>query len=167
MMFTQKTARSSAKVIDGNLIISLPDAKNPIVWRMALGEARAAALEVREQANDYALVLKYPKGDSIDIAPFADKQVATNALMAISKAMQEAQGHIRGTTGTVVTNSNSGGWKWIVPLLLILSALFLFSRSSSLVPTEYATEAGTSSAPTSNNSDTGVPLSADNYLSGQ
>ncbi len=166
-MFTQKTARSSAKVVDGNLIISLPDAKNPIVWRMALGEARAAALEVREQANEYVLVLKYPKGDSIDIAPFDNKPTATNALMAISKAMQEAHGQIKSIpTSAPYTASSSMGWKWIIPLALILAALFLFSRTASVTPVDYTTGTATANPTTSGNNDVGVPLSADSVLSG-
>ncbi len=174
-MFKDKEKNhSSAKVVDGNLIISLPDAKDPVVWRMALGEARAAALEVQTRANDnYVLVLKYPKGDAIDIAPFLQKQTATEALMAVSRAMQNAQGHILNGTrraDTVMENKQAPGkWKWLLPLALIVLALFVFSRTATLVPAEVSDStqdnaSTTASSPGSGAS--GVPQSADSLLNG-
>src|SRR5262245_7065246 len=149
-MFNKKSSSTaSAKVVDGNLIISLPDAKNPIVWRMALGEARAAALEVRELANDFVLVLKYPKGDTTEIAPFHDRQTATNALMAVSDAMQQAHGHIQsapvvhGAPTYGFAPQSSLGWKWMIPFALILIAIFLFTRTSATVPVDYASDPAT------------------------
>ncbi len=172
-MFKNKTAESSAKVVDGNLIISLPDAKDPVVWRMALGEARAAALEVRPKDADYALVLKYPKGDTTEIAPFASKETATRALMAVSKAMQESHGHIRPASGTPPTADSasagsSASWKWLIPLILIILGIFFLNRSASMLPSDYAGNetAGTATAPGGASDETGVPLSADSFLNG-
>ena len=50
---------ASAKVVDGTLILSLPDAISPVVWRMELGHAKSSAIEVREQDNGtFMLTLK-------------------------------------------------------------------------------------------------------------
>src|SRR5690606_21303301 len=54
---------ASASVVDGTLIISLPDAITPVVWRFALGQAKASALEVRPQDDGtFMLLLKTPRG---------------------------------------------------------------------------------------------------------
>ena len=40
---------SSAKIVDGILVLSLPDAIHPVVWQMELGQSKSSALEIREQ----------------------------------------------------------------------------------------------------------------------
>ncbi len=85
---------SSARVVDGTLILSLPDAVSPVIWRMDLGHAKASAIEVREQDGEdgyFVLTLKTPKSDVHDIAPFATRSKAVSALMAVSRAMEQAQ----------------------------------------------------------------------------
>lgn len=156
-------SKSSAKVVDGNLIISLPDAVTPVVWRMALGEARAAALEVRQNNNDYALVLKYPKGDMIDIAPFDNKKTALKALMAISKAMQDARGQIKPAySNSPASPPSNRSWKWLIPLGIIMIALFLLSRTMMILPGDYLPATETPGASLQD----GVPQSADSFLGG-
>lgn len=86
---------SSAAIVDGTLILSLPDAVSPVVWRMELGHVRASAIEVRAQDDGiFMLTLKTPKGDVNDIAPYASRARALAALMAVSRAMERAQGQI-------------------------------------------------------------------------
>lgn len=165
----RKRTNASAKVVDGNLIISLPEAKNPVVWRMALGEARAAAIEVVARKNEHVLILKTAKGETTDIAPFDTREDATEALMAISHAMENAGGNIKpsaaATTGATTAIAKDGAaWKWLLPLALILAALFFFSRTASMTTTQSFDSV---SAPTTSGaSDVGVPLSADSFLSG-
>ena len=87
---------ASARVIDGTLIISLPQAMTPVVWRMELGHVRASALEVRKQeGGTFMLTLKTPKGDISDIGLFDNRGRAVEALMAVSRAMEQAQGQLR------------------------------------------------------------------------
>ena len=95
---------SSAKVVDGNLIISLFDAINPVVWRMELGSVKASAMEVKPQSADgsFMLILKTPRGDVHEVAPFTRRDDAVAALMSISDALQEAQGQMV-TSSTVAT----------------------------------------------------------------
>lgn len=172
MFSSHASLRSSAKVVDGNLIISMPDAKDPVVWRMALGEARAAALEVQTRGDEhYVLVLKYPKGDAIDIAPFDTKKAATGALMAVSQAMQNAQGRLSSarhhSAQPAIDDAaprRSGGWKWLLPLGAILLALIIFARSGPQLPVDAQT--APQGAPETATPQNGVPQSADSFLNG-
>lgn len=87
---------ASATVVDGTLIISLPDAITPVIWRLDLGQAKASALEVRPLDNGtFMLMLKTPRGDVNNIAPFETKARAVAALMAVSRAMQNSHGQLR------------------------------------------------------------------------
>ncbi|HEY8189211.1 MAG TPA: hypothetical protein VIF12_00890, partial [Micavibrio sp.] len=73
---------ASASVVDGALILSLPDALTPIVWRLELGQTRASALEVRDREDgSFMLLLKTPRGDVNDIAAFSSRGRAVAALM--------------------------------------------------------------------------------------
>jgi hypothetical protein len=83
----------SARVVDGTLVLSLPDAITPIVWRLDLGQAKASALEVRlHDDGTHVLVLRTPKGEIHEIAPYETKDGAVRALMAVSHAMQAGHG---------------------------------------------------------------------------
>ena len=84
--------KSSAKVTSGMLVLSLPDAVTPVVWRMDLSVAKSSAIEVRETEDQkYELVLKTPKADAHKIATYEFKVKATQALMAITKAMRKIE----------------------------------------------------------------------------
>ena len=104
---------ASAKVVDGTLILSLPDAIAPVVWRMELGHVRASAIEVRAQDDGtFMLTLKTPKGDVNDIAPYATRAKAVTALVAVSKAMEQAHGEMRPAAndgGTAAVPAARGG----------------------------------------------------------
>lgn len=83
--------RSSAKVAGNALVLSLPDALSPSVWRMDLDEARSAAIEVQGRGDGtHALVLKAKTGAANDIAVFAERAGALRALMAVGAALEQA-----------------------------------------------------------------------------
>lgn len=172
---------SSARVVDGTLIISLPQAITPIVWRMELGHVRASALEVRHQEDGTSmLTLKTPKGDIHDIAPFRTKGQAIQALMAVSRAMEQAHGQMRPAAANTdgVVNLTTAAQRAVSPrpasrsrfatgiigtiLLLCLIALFLNigSQNHESMANGHSTVSG--HAP---EAATGVPLSADDFLS--
>ena len=86
---------ASAKVVDGILILTLPDALRPVVWQMQLGQAKSSALEVRDAVDGtFLLILKTPRADNIEIAPFATKAEAVEALLCVSAAMEKAHGQL-------------------------------------------------------------------------
>lgn len=164
--------QSSAKVVDGNLIISLPDAINPIVWRMELGNIKASAMEVRANDNNHLLTLKTPKGEVHDIAPFETREAAVTALMRVSHALEKAEGQMASVSprnsyipehpNGVYKKSNTKKWVWgIVASLAILYVLYALTAS---VPVN--TTAITSGTPSPAQGESGVPLSADEYLRG-
>lgn len=164
---------SNAHVVDGTLILSLPDAVNPIVWQMELGNARASALEVR-QGDDgiFMLTLKTPRGDVHDIAPFATRGRAVSALMSASRAMESAVGQWHRTPANAATlaapsrdvevAAKKGGLfkkilKWVAIILLTLFIINLITPSN---PSTTATQFGAAGTPPAS----GVPMSADDYL---
>lgn len=167
---------ASASVVDGKLILSFPSALTPVVWQMDLSTAKASALEVQEKNGGYALVLKTPKGENLDIAPFDDRSKAVQGLMAASNALENAYGHIH------PANSNkSDGYKTsyrkqkkghLLPVIMSVLAVFLlfllWSAASLQAPQQYQqtsnlVESGNNDAATSS----GVPVSADDFLKGR
>ena len=175
---------SSAKVVDGNLIISLPDAMTPVVWRMELGSVKASALEVRTNASDgtFVLSLKTPKGDVHDVAPFDSKDIAVRALMRVSNALQGAAGRMSAPVqATGVSSAQeipsrpaiSGGagpasFKWLIALVGVIVVIFLFSQMSTMAR-QYALSGGSqqdTSAANPSGTASGVPLSAEDELRG-
>lgn len=161
---------SSAKVVDGSLVLSLPDALTPVVWRMELGHVKASAMEVRASDNRYLLVLKTPKGEEHDIAPFESREHAVSALMQIANALEKADGRTKSRSGTLVQPAfenmappKSALRKWVVGALIVLALLFVFSSFFARVPAPATT---TTDAPSAPQGESGVPLSADDYLRG-
>ena len=136
---------ASAKVVDGTLILSLPDAIDPVVWRMDLGHVRASAIEVRSQDDgSFMLTLKTPKGDVNDIAPYATRSRAVGALVAISRAMEQARGEIRATGPGHAANDTAAAYvapkedgftagrllAGIIGLILVVGLISLMVRMS-------------------------------------
>jgi hypothetical protein len=86
---------SSAKVVDGRLVLSLTDAIKPVVWQFDISVAKSSAVELREtNGGETTLVLKTAKQDVQDIASYDTPSKAVKALLAISRAMERAQGHM-------------------------------------------------------------------------
>ncbi len=95
MMMAEKYT-STAKVIDGILILSLPDAISPVVWQMELGQSKSSALEIRNlEDGKFILTLKTPRQDVLDIATYANRDLAIKALLATSQALEKAQGRLK------------------------------------------------------------------------
>ena len=177
---------SSAKVVDGNLIISLPDAMTPVVWRMELGSVKASALEVRTNASDgtFVLSLKTPKGDVHDVAPFDSRERAVQALMRISNAMQNASGNMVApslvTPGVstaqelpsrpALSGNGPSSYKWLIALAGVIVVIFLFAQLSGMARQHGTTGAAGNQPATSitgePSAETGIPQSADELLRG-
>lgn len=174
---------TSAKVVDGILILTLPDALRPSVWQMQLGQTKSSALEVRDHGDQWLLVLKTPRQDVIEIAPFASREAALKALMAVSRAMEKAHGQLNGQasySGTptypvpALIGGSAANWfykivKWffymvltaIAFILIVLLALKLTAPTTDLQETAPQQQA----APTQDG--IGTPQSAEDFLNGQ
>lgn len=173
---------SSASVVDGTLILSLPDALSPVVWRLELGQAKASALEVREgESGVFKLLLKTPRGDVSDIAGFETRGRAVAALMAVSRAMEQAHGQIYPaandtepynpallpvTTKSKKTQSKpKGSWLGGVVAILIILVLGIVLINMGPRPLNNVAGVPAGSADTQNpQSPSGVPVSADDFL---
>lgn len=171
---------SSAKVVDGNIIISLPDAVNPIVWRMELGSVKASAMEVRSHADGtFMLALKTPKGEAHDIAPFAQKELAVRALMRVSAALQSAEGRMGAPAATPIPfpertqaseprTERTSALKWLLALGGVFIVIALFAYLGTLgAPAVYSGDTNSATTVTGDqNAESGVPQSADSALQG-
>ncbi len=162
---------STAKVIDGVLILSLPDAVTPVVWQMELGQSKSSALEIRTTSdNQFLLVLKTPRADALDIATYANRAQAIKALLVVSQAMEKAQGQLKAAAAphsypvpVVTAREPVAAINFIKKLLrfsamiivaIILCAVLLFGVGKLFL--------GSSSPQTSATSNS--PISADEFL---
>ncbi len=168
---------SSARVVDGKLILSYPEALTPIVWQMDLAQAKASALEVRESPKGISLVLKTAKGETTEIAPFATKEEAVAALMAAARALESAHGQIR-AAGAANETGGAASYappakqrsRWTAGILGVLLILVLLVIWASLAPRPPMSVDGRGAPLASGSSgaagqdQNGVPLSADEFL---
>jgi hypothetical protein len=168
---------SSARLVDGMLVISLPDAMSPVVWRMDLAPVRASALEVRSKSDGtHTLVLKNVKGEASEIAPFDDRAKAVRALMVISAALENG---ITSAPAAAPANNfeapaapvyaaapqksggnTAAGIIGAVLLIALIAGLLSMGPRSAALPSGGASstaQGGDASAP-------GAPVSADEFL---
>ncbi len=167
--------QSSARVVDGKLVLSFPHAITPVVWQMDLTQVKASALEVHEDKTTgvATLVLKTPGGSNTDVAPFEKKSQAVEALMAVSRALESAQGQIRVVAaGEAATYAQAprkpfSPGKWIAAVLALFMLFILFNIWGSNLPQRPSSVESASSADPSAprpEAEAGVPLSADDFL---
>lgn len=180
---------ASASVVDGTLILSLPDAVTPVVWRLDLGHAKASALEVRDHEDGkFTLLLKTPRGDVNDIAHFASRGRAVAALMEVTRAMQNAHTQMNGQYATppytgepynaahlpvpvgrkknraAPADRHHGGKGWIGGLVAI-ALIVLLGGVLMNMPPRHISPATTAASPGVNATQAaGVPVSADAFL---
>jgi hypothetical protein len=176
---------SSASVVDGKLILSLPDAITPVVWQMDFSSVKASALEVREtKEGTFTLTLKTPKGEALDVAPFAKREQAINGLMAAARALENAQGRIHPGTSVSLGETQGHGvhitreprqrgsaGKWIGTIAALALLVVLVGIWGSLAPRPpggvSAMTTDIPSVTTPAERTPGVPQSADDFLKGQ
>ncbi len=164
--------QASARVVDGKLVLSFPHAITPVVWQMDLTQVKASALEVHENKDTgvATLVLKTPGGSGSDVAPFEKKSQAVEALMAVSRALENAQGQIRPaaveTMAPAHTRQPFSPGKWIAAILALFMIFILFNIWGSNLPQPSMVAGETSGglAAQAPAAEAGVPLSADDFL---
>lgn len=176
-LFNQKKLASSAEVIDKHLILSLPNAIEPVVWRMALDKIGTASFEVKpvKSSDTYKLTLKPKKGTAEIIAPFADKDQAMKALLDASSAMQRPE---QKTTTAQDNNApcptpaqakKQGSNKWLFLFLGFLAVIGLYAYMLKQAPNtikDFGNNQATTPSSLQEQDGVGVPLSADDFLNG-
>ena len=173
----KQESNASARVVDGKLILSLPDALAPVVWQMDLGEAKASALEVKHDEDNarFVLVLKTPRGEKVEVAAFDKRADALEGLMAASAALENASGQIQ--SGSAVQTQNEAPTqnkknkrnRWMSALLAVVILFVLLMIWSSVLPRttnigNIEQTAGFGGPPPTSS---GVPVSADDFLRAQ
>jgi hypothetical protein len=155
---------NTAQVVDGHLVLSLPAAKSPVVWRWNLAQAQAAALEVIESGTSFLLTMKTSDGATQNIAAFDAREAAVETLMMASQAMDKK--------GSSPIDNASESAKWLIAILGVLAVVGLFfylARMTPQVAAPYVTDTAASDgqAGTANpEGAAGVPVSADDLLGG-
>lgn len=83
------TPSTTADSVDGFLILSLPNAIEPKIWRIELDKIGTATFEIKQEKNSNIakLTLNPKKGTAEIIASFETKKDALGALMAASRAL--------------------------------------------------------------------------------
>lgn len=165
----------SAKIIDGILVLTLPDAVRPVVWQMELGQTKTSAIEVREQ-NDgtFILMLKTGRQDVQEIAPYATRELAVRALLTLSRAMEG--GRLRSANNNLNPNhlpalipqteeGRSKAGRMVIGVLVLLALVFLFTRMTPPAPTTSFPSDNTPAAAAP--AKIGEPQSAEDYLNAQ
>lgn len=163
---------TSANIADGHLVLSLLDAQDPKVWRMALDKIGTATFELKSEKDSETtkLVLKPKKGTAEIIATFNTKNDAFNALTVASDALNYKQTatkeKLENPTTSAQTTNTSSSKKWVLLLMGFVTVILLYVYMTSLIPqtTVGFEQNTTSSTQPNNNSTTGVPLSADEFL---
>ncbi len=171
--------KPSAKIIDNTLILSLPDAVSPVVWRMELDNVKSAAFEIKQgKDNLFTLVMTADKDDRKDIAPFDSRDKAVRALMAASEALENGAAANQNINMGAPHAPKKPKGNLIAAALGIVLLIGFFVILSNAGP-HYAadpraggltadTGARTAANRQTSPQDTGgVPLSADAFLSGR
>lgn len=167
------TNTSNIKIVDGKLILSLPEAETPVVWQMDLEKAQSASFTVLENKKEknFALVFKTQEGNADDIATFSKKQSAVDILMETSNALQNAQGQIKSRATTNINDNNKKSDKLgaILAIALVIVLIIIWSISAAGpgrlgqggVDPQSASFSGSDNNPRQSS---GVPVSADDFL---
>lgn len=167
--------QSAVKIVDGKLIMSLPDAQNPVVWQMDLEQAQSAAFTVEEDKKNksFAFSLKKSSGDIEVIASYQDKNDAVAVLMETSTILQNAQGKIRqsavlqhtATENAPAQNQNKRGA--LITFLMVLMLIFVWyiiARSGDLNNAQGSQSVSQAAGDVNPGNSSGVAVSAEDFL---
>ncbi|MCB1537550.1 MAG: hypothetical protein H6865_04830 [Rhodospirillales bacterium] len=128
------TTHPTAKVADGRLILSLPDAETPALWMMDLDEARMAVLRLEHDAKGFFVIKKHgtsagAKTQTAEtVAVYRDRDRGLRALATATKALEKARGTTIGADGRpMVVNAVPRIGKWFVYFVLFWFLLYMLS----------------------------------------
>lgn len=171
----EMTSNNTASVVNGKLILSFPNAENPVVWQMDLEKAASCALEIKEDKKTklFSLVQKISDDQQNTIASFKEKAEAIAALMATSSALQNgdtksvnvAPANAAASVQYVQAPQTKGEGKKaaILAFLLILLLVIIWAISVPLGQIKLS-EKSHSANSTGTSSPTGEAVSADEFL---
>lgn len=160
-----------AKVVSNRLVLSLPDAQEPVLWSVELEQEKSVVLKLDTSKDGvFSLVRDNGKATPTIIASYDKKGPAMTALMKATKALNKAR-------------SGQGQRGWLTTTLAILGVVFIISsigisayiyngfskrhdgqapQSTASVPQQQETVPQLKEP--FNPNTTGVPLSADDFF---
>ena len=168
---------TTAQLVDGSLVMSMPDALTPAVWRYDLGSSKDVVFQVEEDDKGQHVFMALVGKTTKVVASYETKDMAVNALMAASTALEHGQqhGHACGHThkqnaaaghgGAAPEKSGKGHMIASLAGLAILALLIFMLMNAQ--PTRLDSGVSESAAPAgavSGGSQAGVPMSADDFL---
>jgi phosphate/sulfate permease len=171
---TTSPSSTSANVVDGYLILSLLNAQEPKIWRMALEKIGTASFEIKQEKDSTVtkLILKPKKGAAEIIASFDINEKAIEALTLAANALQHKE-TAPSKLDSITTNQDnaisSESPKWVIVLLGLFIVIGLYYYLTTLIPEKnIGFDLGTTSQinKLSPQEATGVPVSADDFLNG-
>lgn len=169
-MINQDTA-TLVKVVDGVMVMSLMNARKPVVWRIDVEKINAASLEIdgSDEAG-YTLKLAEASGKAQEIAIFDEMEdakavlvAATQELLSVSQVVAVPAAHmVHAQSGTGAAKSMHAFFAAFTALIVIVILAVAFSS----VPETSGVSEGASitSAPTASSGGAGQAVSADDFL---
>lgn len=165
---------ASAKVADGRLILSLPDAETPVVWALDLKDMDTAVLRVEHDKQGLYILRKLGGKSGIEtIAVYRARDMAVNGLMQATHALASAKTQ---RSIDIPEGRRKPAMTWLTYFLIGWFLLYLsgfdrvilraiFAPSSNNTPVAAAPENTSEAQPPVDA--VGVPLSADAFLKQQ
>lgn len=171
----KRAQQPQAQCVDNVLILSFPNAIDPIVWRMDVNEIKTASFEIQslKEKNAFKLFLKPKNGKEEIIACFNDKDTAFEALMLASDALHNDNANIKSTTKTKSKKEKKekkrGSGKWLALFGGVILIAILYFYMISLIPNTQSfqpTSTSLNNEQINTQDKTGVPVSADDFFQG-
>jgi len=82
----------SAKVTDGRLVLSLPDAETPAVWIMDLNDAATSVMRLENDKQGFYVIKKHSgKAAAETVAVYRDRKAGERALTKATCALEKAR----------------------------------------------------------------------------
>jgi hypothetical protein len=145
-----------ASVRGNTLFLTLPDAVNPVVWQMDIGQARSAALEVVPANTNWQIRLKTMAGATQDVALYDTRDRAVRVLTLVHQTLTADRSHTSATTPARTRH-------WMLAATALALFVILVGILWRLVPPP-GYQADNVTAPASASSAVGIPQSADDVL---
>ena len=128
MLFSSNKNSIKASIVDNTLVVSSQSEGNPKALRVDLGKFLSSALEIKEDQENFFLILKPSGMEAEEIGVFPNKKRAAEALQVIVDAM------LKGNTMPPSPEKEGSGfimaflkfiWFLFLAGLVVISALFI------------------------------------------
>lgn len=165
MFHKEKTGQARAELKDGALVLYLPKALKPCVWRMDLGMLSETSIEIDEKDGIYILATRDINGVIKSIAGFQIKEDAQEALSLTLNALM-SNGSSSSSSGFLKNIPFGKIIKWSVLALIILWLISVLLGTPASAPIENAPNNAEQSSiiDETGHLKTGVPVDVDSLF---